>query len=164
MTEGVNLRYVIFLGCTAALGGLLFGFDIAIITGAGPFLIRVFSLSDFGLGWHSVRCSSAACLGRLLREVYQSLWAQEANDAGGAAVCGYFDCDGRIGGFFSSYSGAVSGRAGRGRSFTAVAAVRVGGFAADHAGTHGNSLSDVDRGRHHRILWHQFPAPRYGRE
>jgi sugar porter (SP) family MFS transporter len=51
VTEGVNLRYVIFLGCTAALGGLLFGFDIAIITGAGPFLIRAFSLSDFGLGW-----------------------------------------------------------------------------------------------------------------
>ena len=51
MTKGVNLRYLIFLGCTAALGGLLFGFDIAIITGAGPFLIRAFSLSDFGLGW-----------------------------------------------------------------------------------------------------------------
>jgi SP family arabinose:H+ symporter-like MFS transporter len=51
VTEGVNLRYVIFLGCTAALGGLLFGFDIAIITGAGPFLARAFSLGDFGLGW-----------------------------------------------------------------------------------------------------------------
>jgi sugar porter (SP) family MFS transporter len=51
VTKGVNLRYLIFLGCTAALGGLLFGFDIAIITGAGPFLIRAFSLSDFGLGW-----------------------------------------------------------------------------------------------------------------
>lgn len=51
MTEGVNLRYVIFLGCTAALGGLLFGFDIAIITGAGPFLIHAFALSDLGLGW-----------------------------------------------------------------------------------------------------------------
>jgi sugar porter (SP) family MFS transporter len=51
VTEGVNLRYVIFLGCTAALGGLLFGFDIAIITGAGPFLIHAFALSDLGLGW-----------------------------------------------------------------------------------------------------------------
>ncbi len=51
MTEGVNLRYVIFLGCTAALGGLLFGFDIAIITGAGPFLIHAFALGGWGLGW-----------------------------------------------------------------------------------------------------------------
>lgn len=40
-----------FLGCTAALGGLLFGFDIAIITGAGPYLAKEFALSDLGLGW-----------------------------------------------------------------------------------------------------------------
>src|SRR5664280_1028537 len=46
-----NRSYVIFLGCTAALGGLLFGFDIAIITGAGPFLSKEFALSDLGLGW-----------------------------------------------------------------------------------------------------------------
>jgi len=47
----INLRYVVFLGSTAALGGLLFGFDIAIITGAGPFLAHEFALSDIGLGW-----------------------------------------------------------------------------------------------------------------
>jgi len=46
----LNARYVTFLACTAALGGLLFGFDIAIITGAGPFLTRRFALSDFSLG------------------------------------------------------------------------------------------------------------------
>src|SRR5580765_3323205 len=40
-----------FLACTAALGGLLFGFDIAIITGAGPFITRHFLLGDIGLGW-----------------------------------------------------------------------------------------------------------------
>lgn len=43
--------YLVFLGCTAALGGLLFGFDIAIITGAGPYLAKEFGLSDLGLGW-----------------------------------------------------------------------------------------------------------------
>ena len=31
----INLGYLIFLAATAALGGLLFGFDIAIITGGG---------------------------------------------------------------------------------------------------------------------------------
>lgn len=51
MAKAVNLRYVIFLACTAALGGLLFGFDVAIITGAGPFLMRHFALSDISLGW-----------------------------------------------------------------------------------------------------------------
>ena len=47
----VNYRYIMFLACTAALGGLLFGFDIAIITGAGPFILRAFALGDLGLGW-----------------------------------------------------------------------------------------------------------------
>jgi len=51
MKSSVNLRYVIFLAATAALGGLLFGFDIAIITGAGPFLTEHFKLGDLSLGW-----------------------------------------------------------------------------------------------------------------
>jgi MFS transporter, SP family, arabinose:H+ symporter len=51
MSTTVNLRYVVRLAATAALGGLLFGFDIAIITGAGPFLIQHFGLSDLSLGW-----------------------------------------------------------------------------------------------------------------
>ena len=46
----MNLGYVLFLACTAATGGLLFGFDIAIISGAGPFLSRHFQLGDLGLG------------------------------------------------------------------------------------------------------------------
>jgi MFS transporter, SP family, arabinose:H+ symporter len=46
----MNLRYVLFLACTAATGGLLFGFDVAIISGAGPFLASHFELGDFGLG------------------------------------------------------------------------------------------------------------------
>lgn len=47
----VNRSYLAFLAITGALGGLLFGFDIAIITGAGPFISRAFDLSDLGLGW-----------------------------------------------------------------------------------------------------------------
>lgn len=51
MIMSINLRYVAFLACTASLGGMLFGFDIAIITGAGPFITRDFGLTDIGLGW-----------------------------------------------------------------------------------------------------------------
>ena len=47
----VDVRYVILLAATAGLGGLLFGFDIAIITGAGPFLVHHFNLNDLSLGW-----------------------------------------------------------------------------------------------------------------
>ncbi len=46
----INLPYVIYLAAAAALGGLLFGFDIAIITGAGPFLTEHFRLNDLSLG------------------------------------------------------------------------------------------------------------------
>ncbi len=49
-TRDIHLAYVLFLAATAALGGLLFGFDIAIITGAGPFLIEHFGLNDLSLG------------------------------------------------------------------------------------------------------------------
>jgi sugar porter (SP) family MFS transporter len=51
MPGKINVSYVVFLAATAALGGLLFGFDIAIITGAGPFLTEHFHLSDLSLGW-----------------------------------------------------------------------------------------------------------------
>lgn len=47
----INLPYVLLLGTAAALGGLLFGFDIAIITGAGPFLEKHFQLGHLALGW-----------------------------------------------------------------------------------------------------------------
>jgi MFS transporter, SP family, arabinose:H+ symporter len=50
ITPKINLAYVVYLAATAALGGLLFGFDIAIITGAGPFLTEHFGLSDLSLG------------------------------------------------------------------------------------------------------------------
>ncbi len=51
MNQQINVRYVSFLASTAALGGLLFGFDVGIITGAGPFIVKQFALSDLALGW-----------------------------------------------------------------------------------------------------------------
>lgn len=50
MSSRINTSYVLLLGFTAALGGLLFGFDIAIIAGAGPFLTHQFGLSDVSMG------------------------------------------------------------------------------------------------------------------
>lgn len=61
MNDTINLRYVIFLATTAALGGLLFGFDIAIITGAGPFLLEHFKLTDLSLGW-AFSCLLFGCI------------------------------------------------------------------------------------------------------
>jgi MFS transporter, SP family, arabinose:H+ symporter len=51
MEKQTNVLYLTLLTIVAALGGLLFGFDIAIITGAGPFVEIDFSLNKIELGW-----------------------------------------------------------------------------------------------------------------
>jgi len=50
MKSEVNFKYLMLLTIVAALGGVLFGFDIAIITGANPFLEIHFDLDEHGLG------------------------------------------------------------------------------------------------------------------
>jgi SP family arabinose:H+ symporter-like MFS transporter len=44
-------RYVILVSVVAALGGLLFGFDTAVISGTINFIQPYFGLSEAGLGW-----------------------------------------------------------------------------------------------------------------
>ncbi|MBN1927149.1 MAG: sugar porter family MFS transporter [Prolixibacteraceae bacterium] len=44
-------NYILLISLIAALGGLLFGFDIAIVAGTVPFLEKHFSLSEAQLGW-----------------------------------------------------------------------------------------------------------------
>ena len=46
-----NKLYVVFISLVAAMGGLLFGFDLGIITGVIPFITKQFSLQGFSLGW-----------------------------------------------------------------------------------------------------------------
>lgn len=43
--------YVILISCAAALGGLLFGYDTAVISGAVGFLQIKFSLTSAEVGW-----------------------------------------------------------------------------------------------------------------
>jgi sugar porter (SP) family MFS transporter len=43
--------YVIMVTFIAALGGFLFGFDTAVISGANPFIQKYFQLTDISLGW-----------------------------------------------------------------------------------------------------------------
>ena len=44
-------KYLLLITFVASLGGLLFGFDIAIISGAVPFIQRHFELNELQLGW-----------------------------------------------------------------------------------------------------------------
>jgi MFS transporter, SP family, arabinose:H+ symporter len=46
-----NNTFLILASVVAALGGLLFGFDTAVISGTTPFIQPYFHLNDVGLGW-----------------------------------------------------------------------------------------------------------------
>jgi MFS family permease len=50
-SAGFNVLYVYFISLVAALGGLMFGFDLGIITGVVPYIEHQLSLSGFGLGF-----------------------------------------------------------------------------------------------------------------
>ena len=61
-SQGVRLGYVTLIALVAALGGLLFGYDWVVISGAKPFFVPHFHLTDANLiGW----AMSCALLGAL---------------------------------------------------------------------------------------------------
>lgn len=47
--------YVYFIATIASLGGLLFGYDTAVISGAVNYFEKFFSLTPAALGWGSHR-------------------------------------------------------------------------------------------------------------
>lgn len=49
--KATHKNYVILISSIAALGGLLFGFDTAVISGTTPFIKPYFKLDDIWLGW-----------------------------------------------------------------------------------------------------------------
>lgn len=57
--------YVILISVVAALGGLLFGFDTAVISGAINFIQPYFGLSEAGLGW-TVSSLLFGCIGGVI--------------------------------------------------------------------------------------------------
>ena len=48
---GYNYRYLLSISFATALGGLLFGFDISVISGTIPFLQKYFNLTEGAKGW-----------------------------------------------------------------------------------------------------------------
>lgn len=61
MTIKTDKRLMYLCSFTAAMGGLLFGFDTAVISGTIPFLIDYFHLSDAMLGW-AVSSAMVGCI------------------------------------------------------------------------------------------------------
>lgn len=46
-----NTKYIFAISMVSALGGLLFGYDIAVISGAIPFIKKIFDLTQVTEGW-----------------------------------------------------------------------------------------------------------------
>jgi SP family arabinose:H+ symporter-like MFS transporter len=65
-SDSYNTGFITLISIVAALGGLLFGFDTAIISGTIPFIKRHFGLDGYTLGW-AVSCILIGCfLGALI--------------------------------------------------------------------------------------------------
>ncbi|HEY4155474.1 MAG TPA: MFS transporter, partial [Puia sp.] len=66
------------MSVAAALGGLLFGFDTAVISGAIPYIKNYFSLNEFMLGWAVssilIGCGAGAVLAGPLADRYGRKW------------------------------------------------------------------------------------------
>lgn len=56
-----NLGYVIFLSVVGALGGFLFGYDTAVISGTITDVVNKFGLSEIQQGWY-VGCALIGCI------------------------------------------------------------------------------------------------------
>jgi sugar porter (SP) family MFS transporter len=59
-------RFVFFSAIVAALGGLLFGFDTAVISGTTQWLQKVYELSSFGLGFTVASALIGTIIGALI--------------------------------------------------------------------------------------------------
>ena len=93
--------YVIFMAAVAAIGGILFGYDTAVISGTTDIVRNQFSLSAYGEGWY-VGCAligsiiGVLCAGSLSDYIGRKITmlisaAFFSISAIGCAVCGSFD-------------------------------------------------------------------------
>src|SRR5438034_1847911 len=72
--KGAGKKFIVLVSFVAALGGLLFGFDTAIISGTIPYITSYFSLNEYMLGWAVssilVGCAVGAMLAGTLADKY----------------------------------------------------------------------------------------------
>lgn len=96
-----NFAYLIFLSVVAALGGFLFGYDTAVISGTTNMVASQFGLDDISMGWY-VGCAlvgsiagvlSAGVMGDFLGRKRSMIIAALlfTVSAVGCAVCGTFN-------------------------------------------------------------------------
>ena len=62
----INQQYVYLISAIAALGGVLFGFDLVIISGTVSFFTEYFQLNEFQVGWAVGCINLGAAIGALI--------------------------------------------------------------------------------------------------
>jgi hypothetical protein len=61
MSSIVSRKYLVIAATVSGLGGLLFGFDNIVISGAIPYLTQLFHLDATGVGW-AAGCALIGCI------------------------------------------------------------------------------------------------------
>jgi MFS transporter, SP family, arabinose:H+ symporter len=74
----INFGQLILYGTVAAFGGLLFGFDIAIISGAGPFFSKTHDLSSIQEGWAYSSLLFGCILGAAVTGRMTDIWGRRS--------------------------------------------------------------------------------------
>jgi SP family arabinose:H+ symporter-like MFS transporter len=72
-----NKRYIYRVAAIASLGGLLFGFDLVIISGTIPFFSHYFHLQDMGLGWAVGCINLGSAIGALFAGKLSDIWGRK---------------------------------------------------------------------------------------
>jgi sugar porter (SP) family MFS transporter len=73
----VNKRFIVLVSFVAALGGLLFGFDTAIISGAIPYITSYFALDEYRLGWSVSSILIGCAVGAMLAGPIANKWGRK---------------------------------------------------------------------------------------
>ena len=101
MKHDINLGYLFFISFVAALGGFLFGYDTAVISGTISQVASQFDLSAISQGWY-VGCALLGSIGGVavagfLGDLMGRKWAMVvsailfSSSAIGCALCGTFN-------------------------------------------------------------------------
>lgn len=76
--EKTNKNYILFIALSAALGGLLFGYDTAVISGAIGSLTEYFHLTPIETGWAISSALIGCLIGALTSNYFSSTYGRKA--------------------------------------------------------------------------------------
>lgn len=99
-----SLTYVYFISLVAALGGLMFGFDLGIITGVVPYIEHQFKLSGFHLGFVVAVFELGAMAGALGTAIVAKKYGRKRT----MIFCAFFLCITSVGVAYASGSNSLA--------------------------------------------------------